>query len=133
MTPYEEAAARGQGGEGEAFARGRSSQNDTTAIARTTPSWGATSIVCEQFKEHEKNRLRGFASLRLPSGLTIHGCGLHQKAGKRWISSPAQAYKTPDGTARWVPVFEVPDRARLAVFQHKALDAVDRYLAGGAS
>jgi hypothetical protein len=47
-----------------------------------------------------RNTLRGFASVELPSGLTIADISVHVSHGKRWASLPARPQITSDGTVR---------------------------------
>ena len=46
-------------------------------------SGGHREILVWDWKAYQKNTLRGFLSLTLPSGLVIHNCTLHQKDGAR--------------------------------------------------
>ncbi len=79
------------------------------------------------WKVYEKNTLRGFLSLTLPSGLTIHNCSLHQKDGSRWIGFPSRQYSKEDGSIGYSPLIEVASDARRS-FQDAALAAVDRFM-----
>ena len=47
---------------------------------------GAT-VVCITWRPFERNTLKGFADLWLRTArLNIHGCAVHEKNGKRWIT-----------------------------------------------
>jgi hypothetical protein len=92
---------------------------------------GFREILVSEWKAHQKNTLLGFLALRLPSGLVLCNVSLHEQNGKRWLSMPSRPYKGDDGTDRWQPLilFTTPEHRER--FQAAALDAVDRYFAGG--
>lgn len=55
-------------------------------------------IEIVDFKQHAKNTLQGFLTIRLTTtGLEIRDLALHQKNGNRWLQLPAKPYKKPDG------------------------------------
>jgi hypothetical protein len=54
-----------------------------------------TSILA--FKPLTKNTLRGFASVRFPSGLVMHEVGIHTSNGKAWAAPPARPIVGKDG------------------------------------
>ena len=89
----------------------------------------ARGFAVREWKPFEKNTLRGFLSLELPSGMIIHGCTLHQKNGSRWIGLPAREYQK-EGERAWSPLAEFVDRETREGFQQLALEAIDEYLKG---
>ena len=91
---------------------------------------GHRELLVTNWKPYEKNTLRGFLSLTLPSGLVIHNCALHQKDGARWIGLPSRQYTKDDGSTSYSPVidFTSPDKRRN--FQAAALAAVEQLLRG---
>jgi hypothetical protein len=80
-------------------------------------------ITCIKFRPYEKNTLRGFADLRLDSGLILHECALHQRGGEEWVGLPSRSFTGNDGTTKWTPIVEVTKEAK-ASFQRQALDAI---------
>jgi hypothetical protein len=54
-------------------------------------------VTIEEFLAVERNTLRGFCRVRLPSGLIIHDVAIHQKNGSAWASPPSKAMLTRDG------------------------------------
>ena len=88
-------------------------------------------LLVTNWKAYEKNTLRGFLSLSLPSGLVIHNCALHQKDGARWIGLPSRQYTATDGKVSWSPMVEFASKEARYAFQDAALEAVDRFLAEG--
>ena len=42
-------------------------------------------VIATNWKPLERNTLKGFVDLTLPSGLIIHGCSLHRKNESRWM------------------------------------------------
>jgi hypothetical protein len=57
-----------------------------------------TGIVIEEFKPVTRNSLRGFARVRMPSGVIFHDVGLYQKDGERWALPPSKPILGRDGT-----------------------------------
>jgi len=79
------------------------------------------------FRPVDKNTLKGFFTLELPSGLLIHDMCLHEKNSKRWVSFPARPYTAKDGTEKWARIVDIPDRDRWGQFNRQALDAVAKF------
>lgn len=89
---------------------------------------GHRELLVTDWKAYEKNTLRGFLSLTLPSGLVIHNCTLHQKDGARWIGLPARQYSKDDGSTSYTPLIEFAAKEVRLRFQVAALEAVDRFM-----
>ena len=90
---------------------------------------GHREIIIADWKPHSKNTLRGFLSVKLPSGITIHNITVHEKGEARWIGLPARSYQTDSGETAWSPIIEIADRSTANRFRDEVLDAFDRYLA----
>jgi hypothetical protein len=58
-----------------------------------------TAAVVEEFKPLVRSSLRGFARVRMPSGMIIHDVGVYEREGKRWASPPSKPAISRDGTA----------------------------------
>ena len=80
------------------------------------------------------NTLRGFATVALPSGLTIRDVAVHTSNGKSWASLPSKPILGSDGVAqrdqntgkiRYTPLLEWPDRATSDRFSTAVIDAVE--------
>jgi hypothetical protein len=80
------------------------------------------------WKPFQKNALRGFFSVHLPSGMVIHNCGLFEKDGSRWVALPAKKFTSTSGKVTWQPIVEIPDRSAKDRFRILVLAALD---AGG--
>jgi hypothetical protein len=86
----------------------------------------------------EKGTLAGFFTLKLPSGLQLHGCSLHRKGDSRWVALPGAAQLDadghvrigPDGKRLYTPAVSIPSKEVRENFQRQALAAVDRLLGG---
>jgi hypothetical protein len=97
-------------------------------------------MAVSNFRAVEKNTLRGFFTVTLPSGLVLHECALHEKGPERWVSLPAKPVLDADGRQRrdangkprYAKVVEIPHKLRRDRFQSEALAALDRLLAKGA-
>ena len=91
------------------------------------PSGGHRDLTISNWKAHEKNTLRAFLSLTLPSGIILHNCALHEKNGKRWIGLPSRQYTKDDGAVSYSPLIEFTNDDARRRFQAAALEAVDRF------
>ena len=96
-----------------------------TMAARVGVAAGAGFNVRE-WKPFEKNTLRGFLSIELPSGMILHGLTVHQKDDSRWVGLPAKEY-TKDGERSWIPQVEFASKAARERFQACVLAAVDAH------
>jgi hypothetical protein len=77
----------------------------------------APSPIVLNFKPLERNTLRGFFDLELPSGLVLSGCTLHEKDGKFWTGLRAKPWTKPDGSQSWSKVIDFRDRETSDKFQ----------------
>jgi hypothetical protein len=128
------AAATARGADADIHERGRS--HSITAEASAPTAW----IVATDWVPRSSGTLRGFITLRLPSGLVLRDCTPHELSDRRWIGLPGKPLLDQDGRHRvdnagkkhYVSVVEIPDRAIRERFQAAALAAVDRLRAKGA-
>jgi hypothetical protein len=81
-------------------------------------------LCIKNFKPFEKNTLRGFFDVELPSGMILCGCTLHEREGRRWIGLPAKPYTKEDGSQSWVKIVDFVDRDKAKQFQESVLPAV---------
>jgi hypothetical protein len=96
----------------------------------------AQPITASDWVPRQSNTLRGFCNLRLPSGLVLRDCSVHQQGDRRWVGLPGKPQIDSEGRHRtdaagkrlYVPTVEIPDPARRERFQAAALAAVDRLL-----
>ena len=85
-------------------------------------------LVIEEFTSVARNSLRGFAWVRLPSGLILHDTAIHERDGKAWASPASKPMLSRDGTVvrdaagktQYVPIItfasrEIRDRFSAAV------------------
>ncbi len=77
------------------------------------------------WKPFQKNTLRAFFGVALPSGMMIHGLQLHEKAGSRWIGMPAREYEK-DGQKAWAKIIEFQSRDAADRFRDAVLEAIDQ-------
>jgi hypothetical protein len=91
-------------------------------------------IELVEWKEMQRNTLRGFATVRLRSGLTIRDCGVHTANGKAWASLPSKPIVDRDGQAqrdqstgkiRYVPIVEWQSRDVANRFSAAVVEAVE--------
>lgn len=75
-------------------------------------------------RQVEKNTLKGFFDLALPSGMIVRGCSLHVKNGRAWVGSPGRKHVDANGAETWSNVIDFRDRASKNRFQKIALTAV---------
>jgi hypothetical protein len=111
-------------------------------LDRNRLATGSAAIVASDWVPIERNTLRGLCTLRLPSGLVLRDCSVHQQGARRWIGLPGRPqidtegkHRTDSATGRklYTPTVEIPDPARRERFQAAALAAVDRLLASEAA
>lgn len=83
-----------------------------------------------EWRPFEKNTLRGFFAVQLPSGMVLHQCTLHRGRNSDWIGFPASA-QVRDGQAvvlngkqQYNKLIEIPDRQRRDAFQASVLAAL---------
>ena len=55
-------------------------------------------VVIEEFRALTKNTLRGFARVRLPSGMNLHDVAIHLRDDKSWVSPAGRPAIGRDGT-----------------------------------
>jgi hypothetical protein len=77
------------------------------------------------WKSFNKNTLRGFFTVTLPSGMVIHKCSLHEKNGNRWIGLPAEKYSKHDGTTAYSVLLEFTSRQIADNFRKQVLLALE--------
>ena len=85
------------------------------------------------FRSYEKNTLRGFLEIALPSGMCIRDLTVHEKDGSRWIAYPSKPYQDKDGNTKYMNQVYFPDKTVHSNFQKQVLGALDRYQAKGTS
>jgi hypothetical protein len=81
-------------------------------------------LAIKNLKRLEKNTLRAFFDVELPSGLILCGCTLHEKEAKRWIGLPAKPYTKDDGSQSWAKIVDFTTRDKAQQFQESVLPAV---------
>lgn len=86
-----------------------------------------SSVEIIDFRPFEKNTLRGFLTVRTPSGWEIRDITVHQKNGQRWLGMPAKQYKKEDGETAWVPLIRMADKEKWEAFQKAVLAALDSF------
>jgi hypothetical protein len=74
-------------------------------------------------RRFEKNTLRAFFDLELPSGMTVRGCTLHLSHGKHWVGLPGKSYKDQSGKENWAAIVDFKDKSARDKFQDMATEA----------
>jgi hypothetical protein len=98
--------------------------SDRTAI-RTVQE---AAVQISNWTDFEKNTLRGFFDLTLPSGMIIRGCTLHSKGAERWIGLPAEKFTDEEGRVGWKAIIRFVDRTIADEFRDRVLQALDLHL-----
>jgi hypothetical protein len=102
----------------------------------------AACVLASDWRPIERNTLKGFFTLELPSGLVIKECSFHHKDGREWVGLPGKPQLDRDGTPRrdaatgkllYTNVIEIPDRAARDKYQAAALAAVHAMLGAAVS
>jgi hypothetical protein len=80
-------------------------------------------------KKYEKNTLRAFFDLQLPSGLILRGCTLHFSHEIWWVGLPAKPYTDAAGKEGWAAIVDFRDKTTKDKFQQIAVSAaLESYL-----
>jgi hypothetical protein len=58
----------------------------------------SAAFVVEEFVPVIRNTLRGFARVRMPSGMVLHDVAVHQQNGTAWASPASKPMIGRDGT-----------------------------------
>jgi hypothetical protein len=82
-------------------------------------------MTISNWKAFSKNTLRGFFSLTLDSGMTVHKCSLHEKNGQRWIGLPTEKYAKRDGTVAYSVLVEFTSRQVGDNFRKQVIAALE--------
>jgi hypothetical protein len=84
------------------------------------------------FKPLTKNTLRGFATVRFPSGLVMHEIGIHTSHGRAWAAPPARPMVKDGrqladdaGKARWQCLIEFADKATRDAWSTQVIAALN--------
>jgi len=86
-------------------------------------------IEIRNWTPQTKNTLRGFCTLRLPSGMIIERVMLHEKGDNRWISFPGREYTDEQGQKQFAGFIRFDNRAIADRFRDLVLDSLDRHFA----
>ena len=82
-------------------------------------------IEVTNFKNYEKNTLKGFFDVKLTNiGLEIRGCCLHEKDGRQWVQLPSKLYEKEDGSKGWQYILDFYDKDSREHFQKEVLKAL---------
>jgi hypothetical protein len=90
------------------------------------PTAAPSGFEIRDWRPRQKETLRAFFTIVLPSGLVIYDCRLHQKGERRWIGMPTKAFES-QGEKKFQPIVAFADRDAEDRFQLHALDAIDRH------
>ena len=114
----------------ELFARQSRPNWATWGDQRNSIRWGRSvtadtrlQAVATNPRRHERNTLRGFVDLRLPSGMIVKGCTVHMKGPRAWVGLPGRPYKDAAGVETWANIIEFADKEAGRRFQQLALSA----------
>jgi hypothetical protein len=92
----------------------------------------SSAFVIEEFSAVTKNTLRGFAKIRMPSGMIVADVSIHVRDGRAWASPPSkprldrdgQQMRDADGRALWVPIITFANREQRDRWSDAAIAAV---------
>ena len=86
-------------------------------------------IAIRNWKPLQKNTLRGFFTIELPSGMIIHEVMLHEKGHSRWIQFSAREYADKEGQKQYRRFIDFSDRSVADHFRDLVLAALDQHFA----
>jgi hypothetical protein len=89
-------------------------------------------FIVEEFSAVTRNTLRGFARIRMPSGMIIIDVGVHVRDARAWASPPSkpmvgrdgQQMKDTDGKLLWSPIISFASRGHRDRWSDAAIAAV---------
>jgi len=113
------------------------STHDTGGEPAPSPPAKKLTVQIDGFRAHRSGSLVGFVDITIIElSLRIRDATVHQKNESRWISMPARAQITSDGTVRrndqgtiaYTPVLEFTRRRTREAFSARAIEALlDRF------
>ena len=113
------------------------STHDTGGEPAPSPPAKNLTVQIDGFRAHRSGSLVGFVDITIIElSLRIRDATVHQKNESRWISMPARAQITSDGTVRrndqgkiaYTPVLEFTRRRTREAFSARAIEALlDRF------
>lgn len=84
-------------------------------------------IKIVSYREHQKNTLQGFVTVRMPNiGLEIRDITVHRKENSQWIGLPARPYEK-DGKTNYAYIVHFYDKSTKERFQGEVLEALAEY------
>jgi hypothetical protein len=91
-----------------------------------------TQITISDWKPLERNTLRGFCTVSLPSGLILHDAAVHSRDDSWWVSPASRPQIGRDGTVlkddagkvKYVPVVSFQSKAVRDRFSAGVIDAL---------
>jgi hypothetical protein len=93
-------------------------------------------IICIDWRPCERNTLRGFAKISIPSWrLILDGCAIHESHGRKWAQLPARPQltpagelaKEPSGKIKYARIISFSDRETERLFSDHIVLAVERF------
>lgn len=81
-----------------------------------------------KFRKFERNTLKGFAEIELPSGMIVKDITWHERDGKEWIGLPARKYEKEDGSVGWSNQVDFVDKDRYWNFVNAVLAALKAHV-----
>jgi hypothetical protein len=89
-------------------------------------------VIVEEWKINSRGgALKGFAKVRMPSGVVYHGVLVFEQDGKCWASPPGKAQIAADGSAitkggkpQFTPLMTFATPALRQLFSHVVCEAV---------
>ena len=97
------------------------------------------SVECSDWRPCERNTLRGFADIFLPSlHLEIRDCAVHEKNEKRWVQLPAkpqldnnrELIRDPTGKIQYATILKFRDRPTADAFSGAVVAAIQTFELG---
>jgi hypothetical protein len=90
-------------------------------------------FIVQSFTSIRRNSLRGFATVRLPSGMVLSDVGIHYDSGKYWAAVPSKAMISRDGTLikdvngkiRYAPIISFASKELRDKFSQAVIAAVE--------
>lgn len=97
--------------------------------SQDTPRAASLPFEVVEWRPASSATLRGYAAVRMPSGMVIAGVAIHRHDGGAWASPPSKPMVGRDGQQRtndagkglWVPIVWFTDRTTQAAWSEAVL------------
>lgn len=86
-------------------------------------------IKCIRYLPVNKGAFLGFADFEIHKmGISIHGCKVYTKEGRKWVSLPDKEYTNPEGEKKYAPIVRLLNPDHFKPFCAQLLQAFEQWV-----